>query len=391
MSDVYIVSAARTPIGNFNGTLSKVPASDLGAIVVKEVLNRANTNAADVNEVILGQTLTAAAGQNPARQASIKAGIPQDVPAFGCNMLCGSGLKSVYLGFQSIKSGESNVVVCGGQESMTLAPHAVQLRAGVKLGSTNLTDTMLNDGLTDAFSDIHMGITAENCNKKFENTREEQDSYAARSQQLAEAAQKNGYFDAEIVPVPIPSRTGVTLFDKDEFPKHGTTAETLAKLRPCFDKNGSVTAGNASGLNDSAAAVLLMSHAEAQKRGATPLARIVAFGQAGVDPNFMGMGASSAVQIVLKKAGWNKDEVDLYELNEAFAAVSLSVNKELNIDESKININGGAIALGHPIGASGCRVLVTLIYALKRTGGRKGVASLCVGGGMGIAIAIELL
>ncbi|XP_031628225.1 acetyl-CoA acetyltransferase, cytosolic-like isoform X2 [Contarinia nasturtii] len=391
MSDVYIVSAARTPIGNLNGTLSKLPASDLGAIVVKEVLNRANVNAADVDEVILGQTLSAGARQNPARQASLKAGVPQNVPAFSLNMLCGSGLKSLYLGFLSIKAGESSVLVCGGQESMSSAPHVVHLRSGFKLGSTDLTDTILLDGLTDALHGIHMGDTAENCNKKYKNTREEQDAFAARSQHLAETAQKNGYFDAEIVPVPIQGRDGFTLFDKDEFPKHGTTIEALAKLKPCFDDNGSVTAGNVSGINDSAAAVLLMSQNEAQKRGVKPLARIVAFGQAGLDPLIMGMGTAYAVKVVLEKAGWSKDEVDLYELNEASAAVSVSVNKELNIDPSKININGGSVALGHPLGASGCRVLVTLIYALKRTGGRKGVASLCIGGGMGIAIAIELL
>lgn len=327
-------------------------------------------------------------------------------------MLCGSGLKSVYLGYQAIKCGDADVIVSGGQESMSLAPHAVQLRAGVKFGPTNLIDTMLHDGLTDAFHNIHMGLTAENCAKRYNVTREQQDQYAASSQKLAEIAQKNGYFNEEIVPVPLPSRTGVTLFDKDEFPKHGTTVEDLAKLRPCFDKQGSVTAGNASGINDSAAAVLLASETEVARRSLKPLAKIVAFGQGGVEPEVMGIGTSAAVQAVvstittnylkfnrltvelylqLKKAGWTKDEVDLYELNEAFAAVSVSVNNDLGVDVSKVNIHGGAISLGHPIGASGCRVLVTLIYALKRTGGKKGVAALCIGGGMGIAIAIELL
>lgn len=389
--EVYIVSAARTPIGNFLGTLSSLSAAELGAVAVKEVLNRANVPPADVDEVILGQALAAGQGQNPARQASIKAGIPKEVPAYLINMLCGSGLKTVALGYQAIRSGDAKVVVAGGQECMSKSPHVLHLRSGTKMGEAKMVDTMLCDGLTDAFYDLHMGVTAENLAKEFEITREEQDAFAAKSQQLAEESQNKGYFSDEIVAVPVPSRKETINFDKDEYPKHGTTVEGLAKLRACFIKDGTVTPGNASGINDSAAAVLLMSGEEAQKRDAKPLARIVAYSQTGICPKTMGAGPITAVQKVLDKAGWKLEEVDLFELNEAFAAQSLAVNKGLGVNPDKVNVGGGAIALGHPIGASGCRVLVTLLYALKRTGGKKGVASLCVGGGMGVAMAVEMV
>jgi acetyl-CoA C-acetyltransferase len=393
LPEVYIVSAARTAVGNFQGAFQTLAAHDLGAIVIKEVLNRANVAPDAVDEVILGQVLTAAQGQNPARQASIKAGIPKEVPAYGVNMLCGSGLKPVGLGFQAIRNGDSNLIVCGGQESMTKAPHAMNLRNPTKMGSATMVDTMITDGLTDAFYNIHMGITAENLAKQYNITREEQDKFATRSQNLAETAQNNGYFDQEIVGVPVQNRKETITVTKDEFIKPGTKLEILAKLRPCFitDGSGTVTAANASGINDSAAAVLLASQQEVTNRNLKPLAKIIAFSQTGCCPKVMGAGPVGAVQSVLKKAGWTKDEVDLYELNEAFAAQSLAVNRELQIDLNKINVNGGAIAIGHPIGASGARVLVTLIYALKRTGGKKGVASLCIGGGMGVAMAIELL
>lgn len=376
-------------LGNFSGTLSSLPASDLGATVIKEVLKRANVEGKDVNEVILGQALTAGAGQNPARQASLKAGVPQDTPAYLINMLCGSGLKTVALGYQAIKTGDAEIIISGGQESMSQAPHCVHLRDGTKMGNTPLVDTMLNDGLTDAIYSIHMGNTAENLAKEHNISRQEQDESAVRSQNLAEQAQKNGYFDEEITPVEVPSRKETIVFSKDEYPKHGTTIESLTKLRPCFIKDGTVTPGNASGINDSAAAVLLMSGEEVTRRGAQPLAKIIAYAHSGVDPRVMGYGPVSAVQSVLKKAGWKLEDVDLFELNEAFAAQALAVNKGLGVDPNKVNINGGAIALGHPIGASGCRVLVTLLYALKRTGGKKGIASLCVGGGMGVALAVE--
>lgn len=376
-------------LGTFNGGLSSLPASDLGATVIKEVMKRANVDGKDVNEVIMGQALTAGTGQNPARQAAIKAGVSLDAPAYLINMLCGSGLKTVHLGYQSIKTGDAKIVISGGQESMTQAPHCLHLRNGTKMGNASMVDTMLNDGLTDAFHSIHMGITAENLAKEHNISRQAQDESAAKSQNLAEQAQKNGYFDDEIVPVEVPSRKETILFSKDEYPKHGTTVEALSKLRPCFQKDGTVTPGNASGINDSAAAVLLMSGEEVKRRNVTPLAKIVAFASSGVDPRIMGYGPVEAVKSVLNKAGWKLEDVDLFELNEAFAAQALAVNKGLGLDPSKVNINGGAIALGHPIGASGCRVLVTLLYALKRTGGKKGIASLCVGGGMGVALAVE--
>ncbi|XP_058452804.1 acetyl-CoA acetyltransferase-like [Malaya genurostris] len=388
--EVYIVSAARTPIGNFLGTVASLSAAELGAVVVKEVLTRASVPPADVDEVILGQALTAGQGQNPARQAAIKAGVPKEVPAYLVNMLCGSGLKTVSLGYQAIRSGDASVVVAGGQESMSKAPHALHLRNGTKMGDTKMIDTMLFDGLTDAFYDIHMGITAENVATESGVTREQQDSFATQSQRRVEEAQSKGYFKEEIVPVQVPGRKETITFEKDEFPKPGTTLEGLAKLKPCFIKDGTVTPGNASGLNDSAAAVLLMSGAEIQKRNVKPLARIVAIAQTGVCPKTMGTAPISAVSKVLQKAGWKLDDVDLFELNEAFAAQSVAVINGLGVDPAKVNVNGGAIALGHPVGASGCRVLVTLLYALKRTNGKKGVASLCIGGGMGIAMAVEM-
>ncbi|XP_052869958.1 acetyl-CoA acetyltransferase [Anopheles cruzii] len=390
-NDVFIVSAARTPIGNFMGALASLSAAELGAVAVKEVLHRAAVNPADVDEVILGQTLAAGQGQNPARQASMKAGLPKEVPAYNINMLCGSGLKTVALGYQSIRTGDAKIVIAGGQESMSKAPHALHLRDGTKMGEAKMVDTLLRDGLTDAFYDLHMGATAENLGKEYNIGREEQDTFAAKSQQLAEESQRKGYFRDEIVPVSVVGRKETVQFSVDEYPKHGTTAESLSKLRPCFMKDGTVTPGNASGINDSAAAVLLMGGAEVAKRNAKPLAKVVAYSQTGICPKTMGAGPISAVQAVVQKAGWKLEDVDLFELNEAFAAQALAVNKGLGVDPAKVNIGGGAIALGHPIAASGCRVLVTLLYALKRTGGKKGVASLCVGGGMGVAMAVEMV
>ncbi|XP_055546552.1 acetyl-CoA acetyltransferase [Wyeomyia smithii] len=389
--EVYIVSAARTPIGNFLGTLSSLSAAELGAVAVKEVIARANVPAADVDEVILGQSLTAGQGQNPARQASLAAGVPKEVPAFLINMLCGSGLKTVQLGYQAIRSGDASIVVTGGQESMSKAPHALHLRGGTKMGEAKMTDTMLSDGLVDFFNDIHMGVTAENVAKECGITREQQDAFAVESQKRTAEAQQKGYFKDEIVAVQVPGRKETITFEKDEFPKPGTTLEGLAKLKSCFIKEGTVTPGNASGVNDSAAAVLLMSAEEVKKRAAKPLAKVVAFAQAGICPKTMGTAPISAVQKVLVKAGWKLEDVDLFELNEAFAAQAIAVNNALKVDLKKVNVNGGAIALGHPIGASGCRVLVTLLYALKRTGGKKGVASLCIGGGMGVAMAVEMV
>ncbi|XP_017030966.1 acetyl-CoA acetyltransferase [Drosophila kikkawai] len=391
MSDVYIVSAARTPIGSFNGTLSKLKASDLGSVVIQEVLRRANVEGQQVSEVILGQALSAGQGQNPARQASLKAGLPIQVPAYGINMLCGSGLKTVALGYQAIRSGDAKIVVAGGQESMSMSPHVMHLRQGVKMGPGTLVDTMIHDGLTDAMENIHMGITAENLAEQYQISREAQDAYAVQSQNRAEEAQKNGYFDKEIVPVEIKDRKGTQIFNKDEYIKAGSTVEGIQKLRAAFKDGGSITAGNASGVNDSAAAVLLMSGEEVTKQGLKPLAKIVGWTQSGIEPKVMGLGPVTAVEALLIKIGWKREEVDLYELNEAFAAQSLAVLHDLKLDASKVNVNGGAIALGHPIGASGARVLVTLLYALQRTGGSKGIASLCIGGGMGIALAVERL
>ncbi|EDW92815.1 acetyl-CoA acetyltransferase [Drosophila yakuba] len=391
MSDVFIVSAARTPIGSFNGTLSKLKASDLGSVVIQEVLRRANVEGQEVNEVILGQALSAGQGQNPARQASLKAGLPIQVPAYGINMLCGSGLKTVALGYQAIRSGDAQIVVAGGQESMSLAPHVMHLRQGVKMGPGTLVDTMIHDGLTDAMENIHMGITAENLADKYQISREAQDAYAVQSQNRAEEAQNKGYFDKEIVPVEIKDRKGTITFSKDEYIKAGSTVEGIQKLRAAFKEGGSITAGNASGVNDSAAAVLLMSGEEVAKKGLKPLAKIVGWTQSGIEPKVMGLGPVTAVEALLTKINWKREEVDLYELNEAFAAQSLAVLQDLQLDAQKVNVNGGAIALGHPIGASGARVLVTLLYALERTGGSRGIASLCIGGGMGIALAVERL
>ncbi|XP_076620563.1 acetyl-CoA acetyltransferase 2 [Colletes latitarsis] len=389
-NDVVIVSAVRTPIGSFCGSLSSLKASDLGSIVIKESLARAHLEPTDVSEVILGQVLTAGQGQNPARQAAIKAGIPITIPAHLVNMLCGSGLKAVMSGYISIKAGENQIVVAGGQENMSLAPHVSHLRNGVKLGDCSLIDTLIFDGLTDAFYGIHMGVTAENISKDFNISREEQDEFAAKSQQKVEAAITAGYFKKEIIPVTVSTKKKPIIVDKDEFPKFGTTVGNLKTLKPAFSKtNGTVTAGNASGINDGAAAVVLMSAKTASEKGLSPLAEIVAMSQVGVEPRIMGVGPISAVELVLKKAGWTKEEVDLYELNEAFAVQSIACVKALGLNPAKVNTNGGAIALGHPIGASGTRVLVTLLYSLERTGGKKGVAALCIGGGMGIAIAVQ--
>ncbi|BFF98359.1 acetyl-CoA acetyltransferase cytosolic [Drosophila madeirensis] len=389
MTDVYIVSAARTPIGSFSGTLSKLKASDLGSVVIQEVLKRGNVEPQNVSEVIMGQALTAGQGQNPARQASLKAGLPIQVPAYGINMLCGSGLKTVVLGYQSIRSGDANVVIAGGQESMSLAPHVMHLRQGVKMGPGTLVDSMMHDGLTDAMENISMGLTAEIIAEKYNLSRDAQDAAAVQSQQRAEEAQQKGYFNKEIVPVEIKDRKGTQIFSKDEYIKAGSTVEGLQKLRAAFKEGGTITAGNASGVNDSAAAVLLMSGEEVAKQGLKPLAKIVGWTQSGIEPRVMGLGPVTAVEALLTKISWKREEVDLYELNEAFAAQSLAVLQDLKLDASKVNVNGGAIALGHPIGASGARVLVTLLYALERTGGRRGIASLCIGGGMGIALAVE--
>jgi len=388
MTDVVIAAAARTPIGAFNGTLSGVPAHYLGQVAIQAALDRAKVAPAEVDEVVMGQILTAAAGQNPARQAAIAAGIPVERTAYGINQLCGSGLRAVALGFQAIKLGDASIVVAGGQESMSQAPHAAYLRSGVKMGPAEFVDTMIKDGLWDAFNGYHMGNTAENVAQKWQITREQQDAFAAASQQKAEAAQKAGRFADEIVPVTIKGRKGDTVVDTDEYPKHGTTAETLAKLRAAFDKNGTVTAGNASGINDGAAATVLMSAEEAARRGITPLARIVSWATAGVDPAIMGTGPIPASRAALAKAGWSKDDLDLVEANEAFAAQACAVNMELGWDTAKVNVNGGAIALGHPIGASGARVLTTLLYEMQRRGARKGLATLCIGGGMGVAMCI---
>ncbi|HZP79935.1 MAG TPA: acetyl-CoA C-acetyltransferase [Pseudolabrys sp.] len=387
--DIVIVSAARTPVGAFNGSLSSLPAHDLGKVAITAALQRAGVEAPRVSEVILGQILTAGQGQNPARQASIAAGIPVETPAWGVNQLCGSGLRAVALGYQAILNGDSDIVVAGGQESMSQAPHAAHLRNGTKMGGLEMVDTMIKDGLWDAFNGYHMGNTAENVAKKWQITRQMQDEFAVASQNKAEAAQKAGKFKDEIVAVTIKSRKGDIVVDSDEYPKHGTTMDSIAKLRPAFDKEGSVTAGNASGINDGAAAVVLMKASEAAKLGKTPLARIVSWAQAGVDPSIMGTGPIPASRAALKKAGWKHDDLDLVEANEAFAAQACAVNKDLGWDTSKVNVNGGAIAIGHPIGASGARVLVTLLHEMQRRGSKKGLATLCIGGGMGIAMCVE--
>ena len=387
--DIVIVSAARTPVGAFNGAFANLPAHELGKAAIEAAMDRAGVEGARVSEVILGQILTAGQGQNPARQASIAAAIPVETPAWGVNQLCGSGLRAVALGYQAILNGDSEIVVAGGQESMSMAPHCQHLRNGVKMGSFEMIDTMIKDGLWDAFNGYHMGTTAENVAKQWQITRQQQDEFAVASQNKAEAAQKSGKFKDEITPVTIKSRKGDVVVDTDEYPKSGVTMESIAKLRPAFDKEGTVTAANASGINDGAAAVVLMKASEAAKLGKTPLARIVSWAQAGVDPAIMGTGPIPASRAALKKAGWKKEDLDLVEANEAFAAQACAVNKDLGWDTSKVNVNGGAIALGHPIGASGARVLVTLLYEMRKRNAKKGLATLCIGGGMGIAMCVE--
>jgi acetyl-CoA C-acetyltransferase len=387
--DIVIVGAARTPVGAFNGALSSLSAHELGKVAITAALQRAGIEAPRVSEVIMGQILTAGEGQNPARQASIAAGIPVETPAWGVNQLCGSGLRSVALGYQAILNGDSDIVVAGGQESMSMAPHCAHLRNGTKMGSLEMVDTMIKDGLWDAFNGYHMGNTAENVAKQWQITRAQQDAFAVASQNKAEAAQKAGKFKDEIVPVTIKSRKGDVVVDADEYPRHGTTLDMVGKLKPAFEKDGTVTAGNASGINDGAAAVVLMSASEAAKQGKTVLARIVSWAQAGVDPAIMGTGPIPASRAALKKAGWKTDDLDLVEANEAFAAQACAVNKDLGWDTGKVNVNGGAIALGHPIGASGARVLVTLLHEMQKRNAKKGLATLCIGGGMGIAMCLE--
>jgi acetyl-CoA C-acetyltransferase len=389
MTEVVIAAAARTPVGAFLGGLSSLLAHSLGEVAIVEALKRAEVDPGDVSEVIMGQILAAGEGQNPARQAAVGAGIPVEKTAYGINQLCGSGLRSVALGFQAIKVGDSSIVVAGGQENMSQASHCVHLRDGTKMGSTEMVDTMIKDGLWDAFNGYHMGTTAENVAEKWQLTRDEQDAFAALSQNKAEDAQKAGKFADEIVPVTIKTRKGETVVDADEYPKHGTTAEDLGKLRAAFAKDGTVTAGNASGINDGAAAVVLMSAEDAEKRGITPLARIKSWATAGVDPAIMGTGPIPASRMALEKAGWTTDDLDLIEANEAFAAQACAVNKDLGWDTDKVNVNGGAIAIGHPIGASGARILVTLLYEMQKREAKKGLATLCIGGGMGIAMCVE--
>ena len=391
MTDVVIVSAARTPVGSFNGALASVAAHDLGTIAIKAAIERAGITAADVDEVIMGQVLQAGAGQGPARQAAVNAGIPVESPAWSVNQLCGSGLRAVALGAQQIAAGDAGIVVAGGQESMSQAPHAANLRVGTKMGDQAMVDTMVKDGLIDAFHGYHMGVTAENIANRWQITREDQDRFAVGSQNKAEAAQKAGKFDSQIAPVTIKGRKGDTIVDKDEYIRHGATYEAMSALRPAFDKAGSVTAANASGLNDGAAALVLMSADEAAKRGLKPIARIASWAHAGVDPEIMGTGPIPASRKALEKAGWKVSDLDLIESNEAFAAQSISVVRELGLDPAKVNVNGGAIAIGHPIGASGARILTTLVHEMQRSGAHKGLATLCVGGGMGVAMCVEAL
>jgi acetyl-CoA C-acetyltransferase len=387
--DIVIVDAVRTPVGAFNGGLSTLPAHKLGETVIRALLARTSVKPETVSEVILGQVLSTAQGQNPARQAAYNAGLGKDVPAWGINQVCGSGLRTVALAAQAVALGDSEIVIAGGQESMSLAPHAMHMRGGLKMGNGTLIDTMVNDGLWDAFNNYHMGVTAENVAKKFNITREEQDAFALASQQKAGAAIAAGKFTDEIVPVTVAGRKGDVIVDKDEHPKPDTTAEALASLRPAFDKAGSVTAGNASGINDGAAAVVVMSADKAKELGLTPLATIRSWAHAGVEPEIMGIGPVAASTKALKKAGWSVKDLDLIEANEAFAAQAIAVNKEMGWDISKVNVNGGAIALGHPIGASGCRVLVSLLHEMKRRDAKKGLATLCIGGGMGVALCVE--
>jgi len=391
MEDVVVVDAVRTAIGKFGGTLAEIPAHKLGARVIAALLERTGVDAARVDEVIMGQVLTAGAGQNPARQSAIAAGLPVEVPAMTINKVCGSGLKSVQLAVQAIRCGDAEIIVAGGQESMNLAPHVLPgSRTGMRMGDWKLVDSMINEGLWDIFNDFHMGCTAENLVDRYNLTREEQDAFSAGSQQKAEAAQKANRFAEEIIPIEIPRRKQPALvFDTDEFPRHGTTAESLAKLKPAFRPDGTVTAGNASGINDGAAAVLVTSARVARELGLEPLATIAAYSNAGVDPAYMGIGPVPATRRCLDKAGWRVDDLDLIEANEAFAAVSLAVGRELGFDNDKVNVNGGAIALGHPIGASGTRILVTLLHEMRKRDVRKGLATLCIGGGQGVALAVE--
>ncbi|WP_298285710.1 acetyl-CoA C-acetyltransferase [Acidocella sp.] len=389
MEDIVIVAAARTPVGSFNGAFGSTPAHILGATALKAAIERAGLSAEDIDEVILGQVLTAGQGQNPARQAARIAGIPDGKTAFGINQVCGSGLRAVALAAQQIISGESEVVIAGGQESMSLSPHTAYLRAGVKMGNTDFVDTMIKDGLWDAFNGYHMGITAENVAKHWQISRDDQDALALASQQKATAAQAAGRFKEEIVPVTIASRKGDVVVDADEYIKPTTTADVLAKLRPAFTKEGTVTAGNASGINDGGAALVVMSAKNAAARGLTPLARIASFATAGVDPALMGSGPIPSSRKALARAGWSVDDLDLVEANEAFAAQACAVNKDLGLDPAKVNVNGGAIAIGHPIGASGARILITLLHEMKRRDAKKGLATLCIGGGMGVAMCLE--
>jgi len=391
VAEVVIVAAKRTPIGSFNGCFASVPAHDLASAVIKDVISSTGVSPGDVSEVVLGQVLTGGLGQNPARQAAVAAGLPYETPAMGVNMVCGSGLRAVVMAAQSIALGDADIVVAGGMENMSQSRHCVAVRAGVKMGDVSMEDTMIKDGLTDAFHKYHMGITAENVAKKYDLSRQEQDEFAALSQQKAGAAIKDGYFKDEIVPVSVPGRKGPTIVTEDEYPKPDTTVETLAKLRPAFirDASGTVTAGNASGINDGAAVVMLMTAEAAASRQLSPMGRIVSSAVAGLDPAIMGTGPVPAVKKALAKAGWSVDDVDVFELNEAFASQSLAVVKDLGVPAEKVNVQGGSIALGHPIGASGCRVLVTLLHVMKRRGAKRGCVSLCIGGGMGIAMCVE--
>jgi acetyl-CoA C-acetyltransferase len=388
-TDIVIVGAARTPVGSFNGAFATTPAHELGTIAIKAALERARVDAGEVDEVILGQILTAGQGQNPARQAAMGAGIPAEKTAWGLNQLCGSGLRTIAIGMQQIANGDADIIVAGGQESMSMAPHAAYMRGGTKMGDMKLLDTMLKDGLMDAFHGYHMGNTAENVAQKWQLSREEQDRFAVASQNKAEAAQKAGKFKDEIVPVTIKGRKGDTIVDADEYIRAGTTMDTVSKLRPAFSKEGTVTAGNASGINDGAAAVVLMSAAEAEKRGLTPLARIVSWATAGVDPAIMGTGPIPSSRRALEKAGWKVGDLDLVEANEAFAAQACAVNKDMGWDPEIVNVNGGAIAIGHPIGASGARVFVTLLHEMQKRDAKRGLATLCIGGGMGVAMCVE--
>jgi acetyl-CoA C-acetyltransferase len=390
MTEVVIVAAGRTAVGKFGGSLAKIPAAELGAHVIKGLLARSGVKPELINEVILGHVLTAGAGQNPARQALIRAGLPNMVPGFTVGKVCGSGLKAMHLAAQAIKCGDADIIIAGGQENMSAAPHVLpNSRDGFRMGDAKLIDSMLVDGLWDVYNQYHMGVTAENLAKKFGVSREEQDAFATASQNKAEAAQKAGKFKDEIIPLEIPQKKGSIVFDTDEFIKHGVTQESLASLRPAFAKDGTVTAGNASGINDGAAAVIMMSAKKADELGLKPMARIKAYSSAGVDPSEMGIGPVPAAQLCLRKAGWTHKDLDLMEINEAFAAQALAVNKEMGWDTSKINVNGGAIAIGHPIGASGARILVTLLYEMIRRDAKRGLAALCIGGGMGVALAIE--